>query len=334
MKGKHKVVVKNNKLHYEFEIKRNITIIKGDSATGKTTLINMIRQYANLGVSSGVDVVCDVPCRILEGTDWQLILQNISGYILFTDEENAFIRTEQFASTVRDSDNYFVIITRESLYNLPYSVEEIYGIHSSGKYQNTKQVYQQLYKIYSETEYFPIEPKCIIVEDSNSGYEFFKGVTQECSIKCESAGGKTKLYSLLCGMKEETCAIADGAAIGAEMEKLHKLSQMYRNIKLYLPESFEWIILNSGLIEGKDISEILAQPEKFIESQEYFSWERYFTRLLSQKTEGTIYKYQKSKLNQVYLHERNRKAIVDSIEGIKLTKEDLRVERTEPSDGR
>lgn len=334
MKGKHKVVVKNNKLHYEFEIKRNITIIKGDSATGKTTLINMIRQYANLGVSSGVDVVCDVPCRILEGTDWQLILQNISGYILFTDEENAFIRTEQFASAVRDSDNYFVIITRESLYNLPYSVEEIYGIHSSGKYQNTKQVYQQLYKIYSETEYFPIEPKCIIVEDSNSGYEFFKGVTQECSIKCESAGGKTKLYSLLCGMKEETCAIADGAAIGAEMEKLHKLSQMHRNIKLYLPESFEWIILNSGLIEGKDISEILAQPEKFIESQEYFSWERYFTRLLSQKTEGTIYKYQKSKLNQVYLHERNRKAIVDSIEGIKLTKEDLRVERTEPSDGR
>ena len=35
MKGKHKVVVKNNKLHYEFEIKCNITIIKGDSATGK-----------------------------------------------------------------------------------------------------------------------------------------------------------------------------------------------------------------------------------------------------------------------------------------------------------
>lgn len=250
MKGKHKVVVKNNKLHYEFEIKRNITIIKGDSATGKTTLINMIRQYANLGVSSGVDVVCDVPCRILEGADWQLVLQNISGYILFTDEENAFIRTEQFASAVRDSDNYFVIITRESLYNLPYSVEEIYGIHSSGKYQNTKQVYQQLYKIYSETEHFPIEPKHIVVEDSNSGYEFFKDVTRESDIECESAGGKTKLYSLLCGMKDETCVIADGAAIGAEMEKLHKLSRIHRNIKLYLPESFEWIILNAGLIEG------------------------------------------------------------------------------------
>ena len=153
MKGKHKVVVKNNKLHYEFEIKRNITIIKGDSATGKTTLINMIRQYANLGVSSGVDVVCDVPCRILEGADWQLVLQNISGYILFTDEENAFIRTEQFASAVRDSDNYFVIITRESLYNLPYSVEEIYGIKTSGKYGTLKQSYNEFYCLYGANTY-------------------------------------------------------------------------------------------------------------------------------------------------------------------------------------
>ena len=73
MKGKHKVIVQNNKLHYEFEIKRNITIIQGDSATGKTTLINMVRQAANLGASSGVDVICDVPCRTLEGQDWKLV---------------------------------------------------------------------------------------------------------------------------------------------------------------------------------------------------------------------------------------------------------------------
>ena len=129
MKGKHKVIVQNNKLHYEFEIKRNITIIQGDSATGKTTLINMIRQAANLGASSGVDVICDVPCRTLEGHDWKLILENLSNHILFIDEENAFINTEEFAASIKQSDNYFVLITRENLYNLPYSVEEIYGMH-------------------------------------------------------------------------------------------------------------------------------------------------------------------------------------------------------------
>ncbi len=35
-----------------------------------------------------------------------------------------------------------------------------------------------------------------------------------------------------------------------------------------------------------------------------------------------VYKYHKSKLNPVYLHDRNKKAIVDSIEGIKLEKGD------------
>ena len=67
MKGKHRVNVQNNRLHYEFEIRRNITVILGDSATGKTTLINMLRQAENLGASSGIDVVYDVPCRVLEG---------------------------------------------------------------------------------------------------------------------------------------------------------------------------------------------------------------------------------------------------------------------------
>lgn len=238
MRGKYRVVVKNKRLHYEFEIKRNITIIKGDSATGKTTLINMIRQFANLGNSSGVDLMCDVPCRTLEGADWKIILRNISGNILFIDEENTFIRSEEFASEIKESDNYFVIITRENLYNLPYSVEEIYGLHSSGKYQNTKQIYQQMYRIYTDTAQIPVEPQTIVVEDSNSGYEFFKSIAEEQKISCRSAGGKTKLYSVLkkSNMDEEICVVADGAAIGAEMEKLYKLSQQYENIKLYLPE--------------------------------------------------------------------------------------------------
>lgn len=132
MKGKHRIVVKNNRLHYEFEIKRNITIIQGDSATGKTTLINMLRQAENLGESSGIDVISDVPCRILEGKNWKIILENSSGNIFFIDEENSFINTEEFASMVKESDNYFVLITRENLYNLPYSVDEIYDYMSLG----------------------------------------------------------------------------------------------------------------------------------------------------------------------------------------------------------
>lgn len=317
MKGKYKVIVRNNKLHYEFEIKRNITIIQGDSATGKTTLINMLRQAENLGESSGVDVLSNVPCRILEGVSWKLILQNTAGTIFFIDEENAFINTEEFASEVRGSDNYFVLITRENLYNLPYSVEEIYGLYASGRYQNTKKIYQQMYRIYSDIQEFPIKPELFIVEDSNSGYEFFKAVSDERNLECESAGGKSNIFSKIKNVKNrEVCVIADGAAIGPEMNGLYEISHKKKNIHLYLPESFEWIVLKSGLIDDREIRKILETPELFIDSKKYFSWERFFTNLLIEKTKNSYLQYRKSAINKTYLHSKNKEKILNCIEAI------------------
>lgn len=317
MKGKYKVIVRNNKLHYEFEIKRNITIIQGDSATGKTTLINMLRQAENLGESSGVDVLSNVPCRILEGVSWKLILQNTAGTIFFIDEENAFINTEEFAAEVRGSDNYFVLITRENLYNLPYSVEEIYGLHASGRYQNTKKIYQQMYRIYSDIQELPIKPELFIVEDSNSGYEFFKAVSDERNLECESAGGKSNIFSKIKNVKNrEVCVIADGAAIGPEMNGLYEISHKKKNIHLYLPESFEWIVLKSGLIDDREIRKILETPELFIDSKKYFSWERFFTNLLIEKTKNSYLQYRKSAINKTYLHSKNKEKILNCIEAI------------------
>lgn len=317
MKGKYKVIVRNNKLHYEFEIKRNITIIQGDSATGKTTLINMLRQAENLGESSGVDVLSNVPCRILEGVSWKLILQNTAGTIFFIDEENAFINTEEFAAEVRGSDNYFVLITRENLYNLPYSVEEIYGLYASGRYQNTKKIYQQMYRIYSDIQELPIKPELFIVEDSNSGYEFFKAVSDERNLECESAGGKSNILSKIKNVKNrEVCVIADGAAIGPEMNGLYEISHKKKNIHLYLPESFEWIILKSGLIDDREIRKILETPELFIDSKKYFSWERFFTNLLIEKTKNSYLQYRKSAINKTYLHSKNKEKILNCIEAV------------------
>lgn len=147
MKGKYHIVVQNNKLRYEFDIRRNITIIRGDSATGKTTLIGLIESAALLGESSGVEVICERTCRTLGGRDWNIVLPNIHQQIIFLDEENRFLKSKEFAAMVKESDNYFVIVTREDLPNLPYSVDEIYGIHSSGKYHDMKRTYNEMYRI-------------------------------------------------------------------------------------------------------------------------------------------------------------------------------------------
>ena len=171
MKGKYHIVVQNNKLRYELNIRRNITIIRGDSATGKAKLIDLIEQAATLGEGSGVEVLCECPCRTLGGNDWNLLLPNIHGQIIFLDEENRFVKSQEFAAAVKDSDNYFVIVTREDLPNLPYSVDEIYGIHTSGKYHDLKRTYNELFRIYSvETFSGREKPETVVVKDSHAGY--------------------------------------------------------------------------------------------------------------------------------------------------------------------
>lgn len=102
------------------------------------------------------------------------------------------------------------------------------------------------------------------------------------------------------------------------MNRLYRQSEKYKNIKLYLPESFEWSILKSGMIEEKKLKEILEKPEDYIDSREFLSWERYFAKLLTNITQGTYLKYNKSKLNDIYLHEKNKERILKSIERIRL----------------
>lgn len=322
MRGKYHIVVQNKRLRYEFDIKRNITIIRGDSATGKTTLYTMVALAARRGDSSGVDIQCEKKCRILDELDWKLVLPTLHDCIIFLDEDNLFLKTTDFARMAKDSDNYFVIITREDLANLPYSVEEIYGIHTSGKYHDMKRVYNEFYHIYSaEDVWEEYRPEEVIVEDSNSGYEFFKNVCSEYDVLCKSAGGKSKIKDTLkTAERDKVLIIADGSAIGSEMNELSQYMKMHLKTKCYLPESFEWMLLKSGMIDGNEVQDILIHPEDFIESQEYFSWERFFSDILIQYTQGTYLHYNKGRLNEVYLHEGIKKAVLDVME--KITFED------------
>lgn len=58
--------------------------------------------------------------------------------------------------------------------------------------------------------------------------------------------------------------IVDRVAFGSEIEKLRRLNNQ---IDLYLPESFEQMILKSGIMEENKIKEILNHPEEYIESK-------------------------------------------------------------------
>lgn len=300
MKGMHEVTIYTGRLRYDFTIRRNITIIRGDSATGKTTLVEMIREYEENGPDSGITLNCDKECRVIGGRAWKAVLSTIQDSIVFIDEDNAFLPTNEFAAAVRGSDNYYVIITREGLPNLPYSVTEIYGIRESGKYRLVRQTYNEMYHIYGNAFSDPDNrPDTLIVEDSDAGYEFYRKNT---SLHVVSAGGKSNVFEELLQHKDKKClVIADGAAFGSEMDRVMKEVKREGNTRLFLPESFEWLILKSGLIDGNYVKGILENPSNYIESRKYFSWERFFTTLLIEQTQGTFLQYNKRKLNPTYL---------------------------------
>ena len=78
----------------------------------------------------------------------------------------------------------------------------------------------------------------------------------------------------------------------------------------------------NGTLELKIITEDTNSGYDFFKAvasdAQIFSWERYFTRLLIEKSSGTYFKYQKSTLNPVYLHEKNRNLLLNSMEGMDI----------------
>lgn len=318
MKGSYSIIVQNNKVQYKFSINRNITILRGKSGSGKTSLINMISQYVTDGVNSGVNISCDVPVYVLTQLNWKLILDTLENTIVFIDEGADFVKSKEFAENVKNSSNYFVISVRDNIPTLPYSVDEIYTLHNTTKkYGKVKRLYTNFKKIYSDKDLLSSEiskPDFVIVEDSNSGFQFFNEYFSRKNVPCVSAQGKANIYLKILENTDSKniLVIADGAAFGPEIEKVLKLKYKC-NITVFLPESFEWLILSSGIINKTEIKKVLENPSDFIESIQYFSWEQFFTSYLIKQSAGTYLQYSKSKLKKEYLQEKEFNSIINQI---------------------
>lgn len=306
MRGTHRVIVETKKVKYDFQVKRNITIFTGDSGSGKTVLIDLIREYRRYGSDSGVLVSCDCDCRTLDNEDWEYQLREVSGNIIFVDEGNRFLTSKKFAELVKISDNYFVLATREKLPMLPYSIQEIYGFRKSGKFHEAKQKYNEIYHLYGEiSEETDINPKYVITEDSNAGYEFFSELSRQKNIECVSANGKSNIIRRMLdseNVEGKKLVIVDGAVFGSEMREVSECLSVKSEIILYAPESFEWLLLSANIIPNINTVQFLQQPEEYIDSKKYESWEQFFTWLLTDKTrENPVWCYSKRRLPKVYL---------------------------------
>lgn len=306
MIGTHQVRVSRRRgTSFRFEVRRNVTIVRGDSGTGKTTLYEMVADHTRLGDASGVSIQCDKPCVALTDIDWQNQLEQTRDSIVFVDEGFEPLASEAFARAVFGSDNYFVIFSRSELANLPYSVNEAYRIKTSGKFHT----FEPLYKCKEGERYSlsRVTPKTdfdvLLTEDSKSGLQFFSHRFEDKELRVETSASNSKIMTwLLDHSDERVFVVADGAAFGPYADRVLKLQrERPENITVCLPESFEWLLLKSGIVKSEGLGAVLEDPSAHIESASYATWERFFAALLVELTRGTPFAYKKAELAEAYL---------------------------------
>lgn len=209
--------------------------------------------------------------------------------LFFVDEDFYYLTSDNFSSFCKYTDSFFVIITRDYLSNLPYSFSDIYEMKASGKFHTLKRKFPT--EVFNKLNCHA-NANCV-VEDSNSGFTFFQKYYKFCT----SANGKRNIKSVIDSNTE--IVIADGAAFGSEIEVvLTKLQNKAHT--LFLPESFEYLLLCSDLFkDNKDVQILLKDPYKMIDGLS-LSWEEFFTKFLMNITAGFSNAYTKSNLNYCY----------------------------------
>lgn len=125
MNGSYIVHVKSKRVDFYLKINKNITIINGDSGTGKTTLVRMILQ--SLRPNSPYTVECDVPCKAITFDNIEM-MNNLESYkesIIFIDDDIKYVRSREFADRIKNSSCYFVIMSREDMSALSNDCVEV-----------------------------------------------------------------------------------------------------------------------------------------------------------------------------------------------------------------
>lgn len=121
MNGIVNLTVSYGEISYNLEFRHNISILSGDSGTGKTALCALItqREEDDLNHSkSAVDIKVnqDIAVKVLHNNSaWRAVLADIKDSLVFIDDNCSFVTSEQFARAVKDTSNYYAIINRSVL---------------------------------------------------------------------------------------------------------------------------------------------------------------------------------------------------------------------------
>lgn len=330
--GKYNITIKDKKAEYFLCIKRKYTLITGDSSTGKTRLYNMLasgRAFVNVSDSS-----VDISALPRDSKIYKRLLPAKDPIIYVVDESVTGINSAEFFKLMKDSNAYFILMSRKLLaylddkkkvHALPLAIDEIYEIEGNsvnGVYYQDRLVNRYSLKSFSG------DIRYILTEDSNSGYKVYSHCYKD-AFSYSSNGNSNILKELKYICKEYIASkqngyvavFVDGAAYGAYAEMLMSfIGRSNIPIVVFAPESFEWLLLqvipdedfvryiDKGILHeiynycDEDHFKLLVGDYSVYDKHHNFeSWEQFCTELLIYAMSGSArHKEKGGKVSRAY----------------------------------
>lgn len=266
------ITFKTELVEYRLRIASKVTILRGNSASGKTAL---------------KEFVCDAksaeeqPCPVIEyvtvpGVDPIALLSTYQkGSVVFLDEDAVSEMVEEKTlNAAWHLPLYYVLITRLPLDDIQFGLSDVYQL-------KTEKGVTTVIPMYPKFDKLP-EADLYISEDSGSGNEYWSAYLHTA----EPMGGNRGWYN--CG---DGCLIMDGAALGTEIDKILDAGR-----QLFAPQSFEYLLLRHySSLTNEDFVRLL--------SADHLTYERLFEVLSCSTKEYLGFKYSKGNLPKFVLRD-------------------------------
>lgn len=255
------------RLQFEIPIAGKYTIIRGESATGKSTLIRTLLQHDSK-ITFPLQVVA------LPNNESTIDLEDPSlpQSLFYGDEDLYYLHRTEFQKAMARSRHCFLLVTRNKLSSLSYSYKDVLKLELQGKIHKGTQMYLQDVDF---PDLAGIQNVC--TEDEKAGHfviqTIIKGVV--------SAKGKDNIAKKLEELSH-TLFIADGVGFGSCIGDVMGSLKFPKGNQLYLQESFEATVYQSEFCMGTK-APMWDCPNK----------EEFYTELLTELFKENGFKYDK-----------------------------------------
>lgn len=284
-------------LSYDIHLSRRINFIRGDSGTGKTTMVDLLREASEV---DNVDVDLE-----LHGVSGVVILSEDSYASVIKDSRNKLVVLDDlgiankggFASLVKRyciaNDLWFLIISRYLNQGVDYMKSLSYSINSVYKLCNMNNVYS-LASYYDYGFCLNRQYDAVVTEDKGSRCNFFVNLFK-CDVFPSTSGKSTivrDVEELRLKGYSNILVLMDTASFGCHMEEFDMYFSGYDDFNVSLIsfyECFEELLIHSPFADSPVVHSELEKLGEY--ANNFISWERYFEDLMERATDGKYYSY-------------------------------------------